>query len=61
MALAASTARGQDTQNQFVKALAGVFMVKEGGNIDAARNSMRIFQVTSCQQRQQAKTSTHVG
>ena len=46
VALAASTVQGQEeTQDQLVKALAGVFMVKEGGNIDAARNSMRIFQV----------------
>lgn len=45
-ALAASTVYAQDTtQDQLVKALAGVFMVKEGGNIDAASNSMRIFQV----------------
>lgn len=45
-ALAVSTVYAQDnTQDQLVKALAGVFMVKEGGNIDAARNSMRIFQV----------------
>ena len=28
-----------------MKHLAGLFMVKEGGNIDNAQNSMRIFQV----------------
>ncbi len=50
VALAASAVRGQEeTQDQLVKALAGVFMVKEGGNIDAARNSMRIFQVLAHQ------------
>ena len=38
-------AEQESTQDQLVKHLAGVFMTKEGGNIDAARNSMRVFQV----------------
>jgi hypothetical protein len=47
-ALAAAAAPAEEsTQDQLVKALSGVFMVKEGGNIDAAQNSLRIFQVTS--------------
>ncbi len=51
-ALAAAAVAGQEsagqqesTQDQLVKHLAGLFMVKEGGNIDNAQNSMRIFQV----------------
>ena len=51
--LAAAAASAEEstqvsTQDQLVKALSGVFMVKEGGNIDAAQNSLRIFQVASC-------------
>ena len=57
-ALAASTVYAQDsTQDQLVKALAGVFMVKEGGNIDAASNSMRIFQVRTI--KRQCSTPWH--
>ena len=51
-ALALAVVHGQDnaaeqesTQDQLVKHLAGVFMTKEGGNMDAAQNSMRVFQV----------------
>ena len=53
-ALALAVVYGQDnaaeqesTQDQLVKHLAGVFMTKEGGNMDAAQNSMRVFQVLS--------------
>ena len=55
-ALALAVVHGQDnaaeqesTQDQLVKHLAGVFMTKEGGNMDAAQNSMRVFQVLSLQ------------
>lgn len=55
-ALALAVVQGQDnaaeqesTQDQLVKHLAGVFMTKEGGNMDAAQNSMRVFQVLSLQ------------
>lgn len=52
VALAAAAASAEEstqesTQDQLVKALSGVFMVKEGGNVDAAQNSLRIFQVAS--------------
>ena len=51
-ALAIAAVMGQEsagqqeaTQDQLVKHLAGLFVLKENGDIDNAQNSLRIFQV----------------